>query len=84
MIGFLCCSTLPYYDFAAKQNKFKIRPVLIIGRADTGDYNVLPVSRVTNKQFIHPFYDIPSILSESLGNHINRATALSSGSFPIH
>lgn len=59
MIGFLCCSTLPYYDFAAKQNKFKIRPVLIIGRADAGDYNVLPVSRVTNKQFIHPIYDIP-------------------------
>lgn len=37
---------------------FKRRPVLILGKADHGDYNVLPVSRITDSSHIDADYDI--------------------------
>ena len=48
-----------YYDKTKQKMSFKGRPVLIIGEADKNDYNVLPVSRVTDKKYLDPFYDIP-------------------------
>ena len=38
--------------------RFKKRPVLIIGQADTKDYVVLPISRVTNQNHIDSYYDV--------------------------
>ena len=43
---------------------YKIRPVLIIAKADVGDYVALPVSTISRSQNIDPVYDIkvdPSI-----------------------
>lgn len=59
MIGWLCMSVTPYYDVKLGKQSFKQRPVLIIGQADSEDYAVLPVSRVTKKQYLHPDFDIP-------------------------
>ncbi len=59
MIGKVCYSLTPYYDKTIGRNSFKKRPVLIIGNADSGDYNVLPLSRVTNSKMIDAYYDIP-------------------------
>lgn len=59
MIGKVCYSLMPYFNAAAKTNAFKSRPVLIIGVADSGDYNVLPLSRVTNSRMIDKDYDVP-------------------------
>lgn len=61
LTGQIWVSVTPFYDVVKKCNSFKKRPVLIIGKADSGDYNVLPVSRVTNKQYLDPDYDIPLI-----------------------
>ena len=58
MIGKISYSVTPYFDVAEHKNSFKKRPVLIIGKADSGDYNVLPISRVTKKQYLDPDYDI--------------------------
>ncbi|MCL1819956.1 MAG: hypothetical protein FWG36_04785 [Oscillospiraceae bacterium] len=58
-IGDVCIFTSPFYDNANNRNSFKKRPALIIGIADTDDYNVLPVSTVTRRKNIDPVYDIP-------------------------
>ena len=59
MIGKICIFVSPFYDNVKKQNSFKARPCLVIGIADAGDYNVLPVSKVTNRKNIDSDYDIP-------------------------
>lgn len=59
MIGKICSFVTPYYDINQKRNLFKSRPVLIIGVADAGDYNVFPISKVTNKANIDPNYNLP-------------------------
>lgn len=59
MIGWLCISVTPYYDVKLGRQSLKQRPVLIIGQADSEDFAALPVSRVTNKQYLHPYYDVP-------------------------
>lgn len=64
LIGEIRVSTIPFYDIKTKRNSFKNRPVLIIGEADSGDYTVLPVSRVTKKQYLDANYDIPIKLAE--------------------
>ena len=57
MIGKLYVSVFRYYDRAQKRESLKRRPVLIIGSADTSDYVVLPISKVTSKEHLHSFYD---------------------------
>lgn len=37
---------------------FKKRPVLIIGQADTTDYVILPISRVTNRDNFDTYFDV--------------------------
>ena len=59
MIGKAYKSMVPYYDRVAKMQKFKSRPCLIIGKADEGDYVVLPISSITDKSKIDLTYDIP-------------------------
>lgn len=43
---------------------FKTRPVLIIGKADSSDFVVLPISRITNSTKIDMDYDIPLNVEE--------------------
>jgi len=59
MIGKIYRSRFPFYSKAQHRLAFKSRPVLIIGAADFNDYNVLPISRVTLRQYLNPDYDIP-------------------------
>ena len=56
--GFICYSTFPYFDISTHKNQFKKRPVLVLAKADSGDYNVLPISTITATQHIDADYDI--------------------------
>ena len=58
MIGCMCISVFPYYDIKTHKNGFKRRPVLVIGKADAGDFVCLPISRVTRSEHIDKVYDI--------------------------
>jgi len=59
MIGEIYSFITPYFNSTLKKNSFKSRPVLIIGKANIGDYNVLPISRVTHKVNLDANFDIP-------------------------
>lgn len=48
-IGEIRKTITPYYDAKQKKQSFKSRPALIVGIADSSDYVVLPVSRITNQ-----------------------------------
>jgi uncharacterized protein YifN (PemK superfamily) len=56
--GSVCISVTPFYDITTRTNGFKKRPVLVLAAADSGDFNVLPISRVTNSRNLDPSYDI--------------------------
>ena len=58
MIGKVCWIVTPYYDSSKQRNSFKSRPALIIGAPDSGDYNILPISRVTIKSNLDANYDL--------------------------
>ena len=58
MIGYAYVSSFPYYDMHLRQTRFKNRPVLVIGQADSKDYVVLPISSVCVRAHLDPFYDI--------------------------
>lgn len=64
MKGKVYTSVTPFYDTFKKANSFKIRPVLILGESDAGDYVALPISRVTKSVNISTDYDIPVIPSQ--------------------
>ena len=57
MIGEIWISAFKYYDSIKHRMAFKSRPVLIIGQADSSDYVVLPVSRVTKRENLDIHYD---------------------------
>jgi hypothetical protein len=59
MIGKIYTSITPFYDTASRTQSLKSRPVLIIGMPDSGDYNVLPISKITKRQYLDQVYDIP-------------------------
>lgn len=59
MIGKAYKSRVPYYDRISRTQKFKSRPCLIIGQADSGDYVVLPISSITDRSKADSIYDIP-------------------------
>lgn len=58
MIGKICKARTPFYDNLRGKMSIKTRPVLIIAKADSNDYVVLPVSSITYPANIHPKYDI--------------------------
>lgn len=58
MTGWICTSVTPYFDVKTKTQGLKSRPVLVIGQADSEDYAVLPISRVTNRAHLSDVYDI--------------------------
>ena len=57
MIGKIYWATFKYYDIRLHKMAFKKRPVLIIGQADVNDYVILPISRVTRKEYLDQHYD---------------------------
>lgn len=72
--GCICISLTPFFNTTTNRNEFKKRPVLVLGSADSGDFNVLPISRVTNSRHLDSYYDIP--VDPSLYPNLN-LTALS-------
>jgi len=58
VIGKLCTIKTPYYDTTTKAMSFKARPALVIGKADTNEFVILPVSSVTDRSKLDPSYDI--------------------------
>ncbi len=58
MIGEAYIAIFPFYDNQQHQMRYKERPVLIVGQCDSTDYVVLPISRVTGRVFLDPFYDV--------------------------
>lgn len=59
MIGKAYISTFQFYNNHTHKMEFKNRPILIVGQADSTDYVVLPISRVTNYANLDHNYDIP-------------------------
>lgn len=74
MIGKAYKSMVPYYDSVTKRRKFKSRPCLIIGKADEGDYVVLPISTISDRTKVDSFYDIP--LDKTTYTFLNRDSYL--------
>ncbi|MED9965379.1 MAG: hypothetical protein UFJ18_01115 [Blautia sp.] len=68
MIGTVC-TAFKYYDSAKRRMAFKGRPVLVIGKADDSDYVVLPISRVTKRDY----NKIIDLVEEFQKNLINNA-----------
>ena len=58
MIGEVILANAPFYDIKSGTPGFKVRPFLVIGQADKGDYTVLPLSRVTRRENLDPHYDV--------------------------
>ena len=58
MIGEIRKALTPFYDSKAQRKSIKSRPVLILAKADSSDFTVLPVSRVTKSENIDPHYDV--------------------------
>lgn len=59
MIGKAYVSTFQFYNNHTHKMEFKNRPILIVGQADSTDYVVLPISRVTNFANLDNNYDVP-------------------------
>lgn len=64
MIGKAYVSTFKFYDNRTHSMSFKKRPVLIVGKADITDYVILPISRVTNRDNLDTYYDVPLVPME--------------------
>ena len=58
MIGKAYVSTFKFYNNRSHRMDFKSRPVLIVDQADTTDYVILPISRITNSANIDSYYDV--------------------------
>ena len=74
MIGKACKSIVPYYDRVSRTQKFKSRPCLVIGQADSGDYVILPISTISDKSKIDPVYDI--LLDKTTYTFLNKDSYL--------
>jgi len=59
VIGKICVALTPYYDSHKGRRSYKGRPALIIGKADSEDYVVLPISKVSHKENVDATFDIP-------------------------
>lgn len=58
MIGKIYITLVPYYDRQVHKIKFKNRPMLVIGNADSEDYIVLPISSVSIPKNRDPDFDV--------------------------
>lgn len=69
--GKICVSVIAFYNSKTGKREFKSRPVLVLAKIDHGDYAVLPVSRVTKTEYLHPRYDIPVTCHEFPALHLD-------------
>ncbi len=58
MIGKAYTALFKFFDNTSQKMSFKKRPVLVIGKADSNDYVILPISRVTNNHNINRNFDL--------------------------
>ena len=59
MVGQISSFRMPYYNAITQKIGFKYRPALIIGLADSGgDFNVLPISKISHRHNLDANYDI--------------------------
>lgn len=58
MIGKIIKALTPFYNSQTHRQDFKVRPALVIAKADNTDYVVLPVSKVSRQENIDPTYDV--------------------------
>ena len=58
MIGEIRTVLTPFYDARTSSMSIKSRPGLIIAKADSQDYVLLPVSTITRQWNVDPVYDI--------------------------
>lgn len=58
MIGKVYLSVIDFYDSKLQAMSKKARPVLIVGGPYENDYIVLPISTITNRANLNPYYDI--------------------------
>ena len=64
MVGKIYTSITPFYDVKSQKNSFKSRPVLIIGDIRNDDYTVLPISKVSKRQYLDSKYDVSVKMAE--------------------
>ena len=57
-IGEIRKALTPYYDLSKNAMSIKSRPALIIAQADSEDYVVLPISRITRRNNRDATFDI--------------------------
>ncbi len=74
MIGKAYKTLVPYFDKNTNRNSIKSRPCLVIGKADAGDYVILPISKISDKTKIDPTFDIP--LDKSVYTFLNEDSYL--------
>lgn len=58
MIGEIRKIITPFYDRSSGRQKFKSRPGLVIAAADSQDYVILPISKVSDSSKIDHEYDV--------------------------
>lgn len=58
MIGKICSASTPYYDAVKKVRSIKSRPALIIAGPRNNDYTILPISKISKKEYVDSEYDI--------------------------
>lgn len=74
MIGKIYKARTPYYNQATRTMSYKARPALVLAKADSDDYVVLPVSSISIRANIDPVYDVeidPSLYPKLNLTHIS-------------
>lgn len=64
MIGKVYLSVVDFYNSRLQAMSRKARPVLIVAGPYENDYIVLPISTITNRSNLNPYYDIPISLQD--------------------
>lgn len=90
MTGKAYWAIFQYYDGKLNKMAFKKRPVLVIGKADDKDWVVLPISRVTRREYLDSHYDFemnvlsyPKMsLKQTSYVRTHKQTVLNEGEFP--
>lgn len=72
MIGKVYLSTVDFYDIRSNTTRQKTRPVLVVGGPSENDYTVLPISTVTNRNNLNPYYDLPISPQDRVILHLKR------------
>ena len=58
MVGKAYTALFKFYDNSLQRMSYKKRPILVIGKADSNDYVMLPISRVTNSLNLSAEFDL--------------------------